>query len=358
MAGTVLLDDTFQSCAREHTNDHITTDHGLEALSSLMANYARPSPEVLRDLSARYSSGDEFRHCCLGAITSADNPFVPGMVLSTRLADAAEQAPEGEQRTISDIQKSVDELLLEIFERLPQTVRAFPGGMSACTTIFCPGFEKQGDEWEDFEGPLDLIFSKEEQRCTFCSLPLVIDFLSQRFTLGLPNLRDTARALRRSKELEHLSGRDAGTESVCLLLGRKETGNDQRERRGQMQEENMDKVGADGTRPHTRLLGPGSAFASWTSPRALLQGANCHFPSLTLLPGLQFSVAGLVAKPDEFYKVPLMRLILDVVVFLATITALSIFVLFNSSKDRAKIVDGKTTKRSSSEKLGSESLRR
>lgn len=340
MAGIVLLDDTFQSCAGEQTNDHTSTDHGLEALSSLMANYARPSPDVLRDLSARYSSGDQFRHCCLSAITSADNPFVPGMVLSTRLAEAAEQAPEGEQRTLSDIQKSVDELLLEIFERLPQTVRAFPGGMLACTAIFYPGFERQGGEWEDFRGPLDLMFSKAEQRRTFCNLPLVMDFLSRRFTLGLPDLRDTSRTLRRYKELEHLGGGGAGGESVCLLLGKNKTGYGHRGCRGQMQQEKIDEVGANGTRLHSTLFGTGSIAASLMSPRALLQGANCHVPSLTLLPGVQFSVAGLVAKPDEFYKVPVMRLILDVVVFLAMITALSVFVLFNASTDKAKLVDG------------------
>lgn len=41
--------------------------------------------------------------CCLDAVTTANNPFIPGMTLSPKLAGAAKQAPEGEQRGLLSV---------------------------------------------------------------------------------------------------------------------------------------------------------------------------------------------------------------------------------------------------------------
>lgn len=38
-------------------------------------------------------------------------------------------------------------------------------------------------------------------------------------------------------------------------------------------------------------------------------------PHTTLLPGLQFTLAGIVGKPDEFYNVPAVRFAFDLLAF-------------------------------------------
>lgn len=39
------------------------------------------------------------------------------------------------------------------------------------------------------------------------------------------------------------------------------------------------------------------------------------FPHTTLLPGLQFSLAGILGKPDEFYAVPAVRFAFEILAF-------------------------------------------
>lgn len=44
------------------------------------------------------------QHCLLGAVSSADNPFIPGMNLSVALSVAARRALEGEKRALNTLQ--------------------------------------------------------------------------------------------------------------------------------------------------------------------------------------------------------------------------------------------------------------
>lgn len=75
-----------------------------------------------------------FRKFCFLAVTSAANPFIPGITLSAVLAEAAKHADEGERKTLIEIREGIDELLLEMFERLPQTVSGFDGVWTAVRT--------------------------------------------------------------------------------------------------------------------------------------------------------------------------------------------------------------------------------
>lgn len=224
-------------------------------------------------------------------MTCSENPFIPGITLSIRLVEAAKQASEGERRAITDIRVSIDELLLEILERLPQTVRDFEGGMKGCTNMFDPLLMRSSGESNGLGGPMDMIISKQQQLQTFCEAPLFMDFLSSKFTLGLPDLNDTAGVLRNIKLLGSLEAR-------CLTL-------------------------EDG----------------WG-----LQGGGEDFPenraSQTFLPGAQFIVAGLVATPINYYSIPAMRMLLDFVAYIGMVTVLSYFVLFHTANGSVAVDDG------------------
>lgn len=62
---------------------------------------------------------------------------------------------------------------------------------------------------------------------------------------------------------------------------------------------------------------------------AFLQGEDVAFPDLTRLPGAKFIVAGLVTKPNSYYRVPVMRMALDFMVYLAMLAVFSAVVMFH-----------------------------
>lgn len=267
------MDNLLEECVGRHLNSDTRSDNDLITIASLMAKSAQPSASDLRNLSRLHKHGDRFKECCLRAVSSAINPFVPGITLSIKLAEAAKQANERERRAISDIQSSVDELLLEIFERLPQTVDGFEGGIDGCAAVFEQKLTKSSDA-NGLGGPLEMILSEQQQLETFCEVPLVMDFLSSKFTLGLRYLND----------FKH--------------YGRNIDG--------------MGSIGED-------LILDSSVGKFVQTDRS------------TFFPGLQFVVAGVVAAPNNYYQVPAMRMMLDFVVYAVMIAALSYFVLFHST---------------------------
>lgn len=98
-------------------------------------------------------------------------------------------------------QAAVDELLLEVLEHLPQTVRGFEGEMKACSAVFEP--ETVISSYKGMMGPLSVALQKRQQMETYCTIPLVLDFMSRKFTKGLPSLRDSERVLENDKELSN-----------------------------------------------------------------------------------------------------------------------------------------------------------
>ncbi|CAN0213439.1 unnamed protein product [Pylaiella littoralis] len=314
------MEGVLSDCVKMHLADDRERHDDLNTISSLMACSARPTTTHIKGLTRRYSSGDMFKGCCLRAITSAVNPFVPGVILSTRLGEAASQATEGERRTITDIQTSIDALLLEILERLPRTVRGFDafkdkGGMELCTELFEPQIKGSLAESNDLGGPLAMILSDQHQLETFCDVPLVMDFLMNKFTLGLPDLMDTEGVLKNAEQLEFLTQRQTNGKEDGLVLAKNAT--------------NPSAV---------PRVPPWFLPAEWKDGRclssdsgALLQAAHPLVPSLTYFPGGQFIAAGVVGKPSNYYKVPAMRMMLDFVVYVGMIAAISVLVLFHSS---------------------------
>lgn len=315
------MEAVLSRCAELHLNDNGGHGDDLKTLSSLMACSAQPTTAHLKKLAKRYASGDKFKGCCLRAITSAANPFIPGIILSVRLGKTAKQATEGERRTITEIQTSVDALLLEIFERLPRTVRGFDdastahGGMDLCTEMLEPQRKGPSKESNDLGGPLEMILSEQHQLETFCNVPLVMDFLLNKFTLGLPDLMDTEGVLRNADQLKFLAHRQSNGKSDGLVLG----------------EEATDPY--EGPRVPWFLPAAEWKDAGYlcSDSGALLQAAHPLVPSLTYFPGGQFIVAGVVGEPSKYYKVPVMRMMLDFVVYIAMVAAITTLVLFNSS---------------------------
>lgn len=292
--------EMLSHCVKIHLSGRtrIEGDDDLKTLSSLMANFAQPSAGDLKQLSQLHASGELFKSCCLQAVTSAANPFIPGITLSIRLDEAANEAAkqgsEGERRTIMDIKSSIDELLLEIFERLPQTVRGFEGGMNGCTKVFEPEPIRSSNESNDLGGPLDMIVSSEHQQLeTFCKVPLVMDYLSRKFTLGLPDLTDSAGAWRNPGHL--------------------------------------------GSRGDYRYMESNGLVLHYGVGR-LLQGVDEDapfevFPSQTFFPGAQFILVGVIAAPNNYYRVPAVRMMLDFVVYVGMVAALSFFVFFHTTTE-------------------------
>lgn len=296
-----------QAAAADDDENNETDDADLQDLKNLLENHGRPDVQELIGLSRRHAPSEGLRECCLGAVTSADNPFIPGMNLSLALSGAAAKAPEGERSEIWDIQRSIDALLLEIFERLPQTVRAFEGGMNGCAEVLEPRLEDDGGRLLDT--PLEMMLAKHQQRETFCTVPLVVDFLSRRFTQGLPDLTDSDEKLQNVDELEYLNHACTDGRKNGLVLG-------------------------DGGEALSRL--PwwqhgtfGDKLEGFRDPRTILQAAHADIPSLTLLPGAQFVSAGLVSKPNNYYRVPSMRMALDFVVYLLMIAWLTVRVFLH-----------------------------
>ncbi|CAM9206425.1 unnamed protein product [Ectocarpus sp. 8 AP-2014] len=298
-----LMDDAFADAAKEVPANFHADD--VKMLVSLIANSARPSARELKKLSRRAASRGVFKSCCLRAVTSAPNPFIPGVTLSIRLSEAAKKASEGERRVLLETKSSIDELLLEIFERLPQTVRGFEehAGMDACTNVLEPGLMRARGEPNDLGGPLDMIVSEPLQLETFSKVPLVMDFLSSKFSLGLPGLIDTVGLLRNKDQLRYLQ------ESGLF----------------------RDKFGLE---KHQRYF---ARFLKQVT--GALHGARDP-PTRTFLPGAQFIVAGLVAAPTNFYGVPAMRMLLDFVAYIGMIAVLSYFVLYHRSTGIDSMLDG------------------
>lgn len=114
-------------------------------------------------------------------------------------------------------QAAVDELLLEVFEHLPQTVKGFKGEMAACTAVLEP--ESVIPSYAGIAGPLSVALHKRQQMETYCTIPLVLDYMSRKFTKGLPSLRDREGVLEKNSKLTDTSAqRDFLGRFFCFCL--------------------------------------------------------------------------------------------------------------------------------------------
>lgn len=252
----------------------------MKPLSVLLEHGATPTPMdlivLLREIDA-----DLLKDCILDAVSTARNPFIPGVILSVALTGAAEEAPERERRELSALRERVDELLLEILERVLQAIHGLPGNIDGCSEMLEPETMKMttvARHAESFVGPLKLALRNPVQTDTLCTTPLVQEFMAHKFVSGLPGPRDGGGLVERAfKPVE-----EGASWHPCPF--------------------------------DTGLLADGAVG------RRMQGGHEAECPSDTLLPGAQLVLVGIVAKPCSYYEVPALRMALDVVVYLAVLT--------------------------------------
>ena len=131
-------------------------------------------------------------------------------------------------------------------------------------------------------------FKRKQQMENICAVPLVMDYLSNRFTCGLPDLRDTDGVLRNEDDLRQLARISDNSMSPNLCVG------------------------------DPKIWG-------WCQGVPLEKGSS----ALTVLPGAQFTIIGLLAKPRSYYRVPAMRMAMDFVVYLLMLVAFFNWVLLH-----------------------------
>lgn len=280
----------------------------IDVLSCILEYPAMLDPNELVKLSRKASSA-WLSTCFLETVALVENHFVAGITLSVALAKAAVVAPRGERRKLTSLQSKLDSLLLEILERLPQTVQGFHGGMAGCAAVFEPEV-KVGDP-TGLLGPLRMVMQNRGHMETFCTQPLIVDFLNRRFGYCLPNLVGTKGLPSDKEELEDLAHGAAHCHSLVIDV--------------------QDKIGR---RLLENVLGPGYVMDSLLSPCLMLQGVcpkqmYVGRTSLSVLPGIQFLTAGLVAIPDAYYRVPDVRMTLDVVVYVGMLAVFTAVILLH-----------------------------
>lgn len=284
------------------TQDNDTLEQTLGVVSELVKHSAWPSTQDLVKLLKNIPL-ERLKTCFLCTVSSARNPFIPGVNLSVALAKAAKSAPEGYQRDLISLQNDMVALLREILERLPQTVRGFRDGMVGCSAMFEPvGLP---GKTISIRAPLTVLLQERKVMEAFCASPLVTDFLARRFSAGLPDLWDYDGVLSDEGELKYLTGDGIGGEDRSLVF------------RSFIRRESFESERVD------FLLNMGVRLLP------LCQGAEASFPSLSILPGAQFIVAGVLAKHNNYYSVPVMRMVVDFLLYLAMLAVFSAFVLFH-----------------------------
>ena len=227
----------------------------------------------------------ELEKCFRQALFVADNPFAPGMMLSLALATEAPSAKEYERRKLTELREIIEELLLEVLERLPQTVQGFPGGAATCSLLFEP--EITGSCSEASKGPLKMAFRNDNLTTTFCTRPLIMDFITHTFGAGLLNLRA------RTPSDKHAPQVASGV---------------------------------------LKMVDPAVVARD---PLVVDLQRN----RMTLFPDAQFIIVGLVALPFTYYRVPLLRMCLDLVVFLILLAVYTLVVAHMYGKSLANPLD-------------------
>ena len=314
--------------AHEDKDDTKEIDDCKAILSTLFRHSAYPSRRFFERIAHDVMGADDqrwgdFTELVLGGVESAKNPLVPGIAISVALAEAAEGAREAEQRMFSSLQKRVDKFVLKILERLPQTVRGFEDGMSQCSALFEPEGSRNNPCGRS--GPLRMAFERRSQTKSLCAAALLMDYLYLKFMNGLPDMRDSGRILQDRDELINLAEGENGDGFVLdvkpgdpfFTMDPHPSGF---ELDDHLSGNALDRSTPGNSNDSKEDLG---FFRVW------VQGANAARPSLTILPGAQFIIAGILAKSSSYYRVPALRMVLDFVIYIMMLGVYSAGVLLH-----------------------------
>lgn len=136
-------------------------------------------------------------------------------------------------------------------------------------------------------GPLEIALQGRHLLELFCTQPLVLDFMSRKFTCGLPGHWATERGMREADEVQRYQ-----QEHMSV----------QQESRG-------------------TLRGIAKEML------AVLDGTHATLGSLTHLPGAQFILTQLVTRPAFSYSVPAVRMAMALFIYLMMLALFSSHVL-------------------------------
>ena len=328
------LDASFLSWAERYETARREQDEAkvneCKAILSMLFRHSAYPPSSFFERIAHYVTGadergwDFFTELILDEVKTAGNPLTPGMAVSVALAEAAKGASEAEQRMFVSFQKRVDTFVLKILERLPQTVRGFENGMSQCSALFEP--EGPRNDPRGRSGALRVAFDRRQQTKVLCEAPLLMDYLYRRFLNDLPDMLDSGRVLQDRNELIRLA---EGENGDGLVLGVKSgdpffTMDNDCPPSGPDFHDHLSGNALNRPTPDNFKDSKDVGFF-----RVWVQGANASRPSLTILPGAQFIIAGILAKPNSYYRVPALRMALDFVIYIMMLVVYSFWVLLH-----------------------------
>ncbi|CAM9508523.1 unnamed protein product [Scytosiphon promiscuus] len=287
-----------------------TTRMFLTGLSVFFAYGARIEARDLIELAAVLTL-EQLKDCFVGGLSCVDNPFIPGVSLSVVLEDALKNAPESEKPVLTALHEQLDDLLLEVLERLPQKMEDIPGGVAACQSIFEP--EAAGLRERNFPGPLRLAVQERQFSETLCVSPLVFEYMSHRFVAGLPNIYDTNNLLGRRRRRTDGGPKKGSASGMRSSEYRGRKGRDFLYTEGFVASSTLGRV----------MQGLG-----WAGKTDLERPSDWErVLSGTVLPGAQFVTIGLLTNPLAYYKVPAMRMVLGFYVHLIMLFLYTVVVL-------------------------------
>lgn len=276
-----VLAGAFSVAALEVHTSRNTAEESLSALAMLLQHGTIPLAKDLVFLS-RVVSTDTLEECFLQAIASAKNCFIPSLHLSFMLQDAIDEASERDRRVLAGLKQGVDALLAAILKCLPQKVSCVSGGMAACAAILEPELNENRLTYARM-GPLAASLSCCHRIVTFATTPLCMNYMLLKFCRGLPALNDGPRA--QALDSSRLDTRDEakGQESLTSMC------------RGSRVGVLLNRVG-----------------------KSICGGSGC-LSILTIYPGAHFIAVGVVTMPNSYYHVPVMRMVLDAMVYIAAL---------------------------------------
>eukprot|EP00903_Cladosiphon_okamuranus_P011821 g11108.t2 len=271
------------------------------------------------------------------AVANTSNPLVTAASVSKYLRNAETDRPMHRTR-LRYLQQIIDDLTSELLNKLPHTVRGM--GMALLRPVVpqhrLPGLQRQRrDTLALLAGYMVVEWILEPRLLNLQTTtgaryngPIYVDPLQRALDRGSKALdfyQLTAHHGLRSRQI-YVQLSSSGQQSEAL---NQEPWDDRLLRflQGWDVEDMMDEL----ERTHKRGNNDGS-----TKPRTAWGRRWAQLPHSTALPMLQFSLAGIIGKPDTFYNVPAVRFAFE---FLQFLTMLVLFCFSVRLQDRNSIAD-------------------
>ncbi|CAM9252147.1 unnamed protein product, partial [Ectocarpus sp. 8 AP-2014] len=295
----------------------------------------------------------------LFAVANASNPFGMAAGVSRFLRRARVDHPM-HQRGLRRLQTRIDRFTLELLDKLPHTVQGMGmdllgghqpisyghglhqetihrlgnlAGFIAVQWMLEPSLlvEKinkakkyRGPVYKD---PLQSALDRGSDALEFLFSPLVLDYVHVKFAGTLPHWSSRNPFQPTINEGLYKYDNFEVYDLAKLLRG---SGNDQTTGRNAPSGASSASTGSTDRGSFLWRL-PGSFMSfllrflqGWDHPRSNDKSV-WYIPHLTILPGLQFSLAGILGKPETFFKVPVIRFVYEIFSYLVML------VLFCSS---------------------------